>query len=60
MNAELSVSILLDIDPGKILSLLTKQRVDGPPIKLTVDEEDLFNDSLLFYKEACFDPTRPL
>ena len=60
MNIELTVNTLLDIGPDKILSLFNKQRVDGPPIKLKVDEEDIFNDALLFYKETRFDPTRPL
>ena len=34
--------------------------MNGVPIKLKVDEDDLFDDTLMFYKAVAFDPTRPL
>lgn len=29
-------------------------------MKLKVDEDDLLNDALMFYKAVAFDPSRPL
>ena len=57
MNNEKTINILLDIDSQKILSLLQQQKMNGPPMKVRVDEDDLLNDALLFYKAVTFDPS---
>ena len=60
MNSEKTVDLLLDVSAHKILCLLQQKKLDGPTMKLKVDEDDLLNDALLFYKAATFDPSRPL
>jgi len=60
MNNEKTINVLLDLNVQKILCLLKEQKVNGPLLKLRVDEDDLLNDALKFYKGVTFDPSRPL
>ena len=42
-------------------SLLDKEsKVKCRPAKLTVDQDDIFNDAIAFYKDVAFDPEVPL
>ena len=54
-----SKKALLDISAKKI-HLLQQQKMNSIPIKLKVDEDDLFDDALMLYKAIAFDPMRPL
>ena len=55
-----AVNHLLDLSAEKILSLIQQLKMTGPPIKLKIEEEDIFEDALAFYKSISFDPSRPL
>ena len=37
-----------------------KLQMKSRPAKLTVDQDDIFNDAIAFYKDAAFDPEVPL
>ena len=43
-----------------ILDTLRRDKLIGKRVKITVDEDDIFNDALVFYKSNDFDPTRPI
>jgi hypothetical protein len=57
---------LLDTDTWRNLSVdqkmnrLKSVNVTGQLCKLTVDQDDILSDSVAFYKNPSFDPTRPL
>ena len=42
------------------MKMLQSANVTGPLFKLKVDEDDILNDAVAFYKCPSFDPTRPL
>ena len=50
-NAALTINTLLDISAERILCLLQQQKMNSAPITLKVDEDDLFDDVLMFYKQ---------
>ena len=59
------VSILCHFDNGEAkdvkttLEVLARQ-MSGPTFKLRVDEKDILDDTLVYYKSPSFDPKRPL
>ena len=59
-NYTVAVNCLLDISAERILSLMENFTMTGPPIKLRIEEEDMFEDALAFYKTTSFDSTWPL
>ncbi|XP_044165556.1 uncharacterized protein LOC122949535 [Acropora millepora] len=36
------------------------KKLNGPRFKLRIDEDDILNDAIAYYKSPSFDPTRPL
>ena len=59
-NYTVAVNCLLDLSGERILSLMESFSMTGPPIKLRIEEEDILEDALAFYKAVSFDSTRPL
>jgi len=59
-DADVTMNMLLDLSAEKILDLIRKNRMTGAVAKLKVDEDDIFNDAMVYYKDICFDPTKPL
>ena len=59
-NGNLALDALLDLTAEKLLELIRNNRMIGTHIKITVDEEDLFRDTLVFYKNPDFDASRPI
>ena len=59
-NYKVAVNCLLNLSPERILSLMQKFNMKRPPIKLRIEEDDIFEDALAFHKAVSFDSTRPL
>lgn len=59
-NYTVTVNCLLDFSPEIILSMMHKFYMTKPSIKVMVEEENMLEGALAFYKNNTFDPRRPL
>ena len=55
-DSNAAINTLLELRSESILDTLRREKLIGKRVKITVDEDDIFNDAIVFYKSNDFDP----